>query len=79
LAGALLFDEKIHQSGALFWFGLRNDVILYLPAAIKRTIDASPAFMEYLDRGLSTCKLWSKQAGGLDSILHEAAQDFEVF
>jgi hypothetical protein len=47
LAGALLFDEKIHQSGALFWFGLRNDVILYLRAEIQRTIDASPAFMEY--------------------------------
>ncbi len=31
------------------------------------------------DRGLSTCKPWSEQAGGLDSILHEAAQDFEVF
>ncbi len=31
------------------------------------------------DRGLSTCKLWSEQAGALDSILHEAAQDFEVF
>jgi hypothetical protein len=47
LAGALLFDEKIHQSGALFWFGLRNDEILYLQAAIQRTIDASSAFMEY--------------------------------
>jgi hypothetical protein len=31
------------------------------------------------DRGVSTCKLWSEQAGGLDSIPHEAAQDFEVF
>ncbi len=28
------------------------------------------------DRGLSTCKLWTEQAGGLDSILLEAAQDF---
>jgi hypothetical protein len=47
LAVALLFDEKSDQSGALFWFGLRNDVILYLRAAIQRTIDASPALMEY--------------------------------
>jgi hypothetical protein len=46
LASALLFDEKIHQSGALFWFGLWNDEILYLQAAIQRTIDTSPAFME---------------------------------
>jgi hypothetical protein len=47
LAGALLFDEKIHQSAPLFRLGLRNDEILYLRAAIQRTIDASPAFMEY--------------------------------
>ncbi len=31
------------------------------------------------DLGLSTYKPWTEQAGGLDSILHEAAQDFEVF
>jgi hypothetical protein len=47
LAGALLFDEKICQRVTLFWFGLRNDEILYLQAATQRTIDASPAFMEY--------------------------------
>jgi hypothetical protein len=29
LAGALLFDEKICQSAALFWFGLRDAEILY--------------------------------------------------
>jgi hypothetical protein len=46
-AGALSFDEKIRQSAALFWFGLQNDEIFYLRAAIQRTIDASPAFMEY--------------------------------
>jgi hypothetical protein len=32
MAGALLFDEKIRQSAALFWFGLW---------------DASPAFLEH--------------------------------
>jgi hypothetical protein len=47
LAGTLLLDEKIHQSPALFWFGLRNDVILYLRAATQRPIDVSPAFMKY--------------------------------
>jgi hypothetical protein len=46
LTGALLLDEKIHQSAALFWFGLRNDAILYLRAATQRTIDISPAFLE---------------------------------
>ncbi len=49
-------------------------------SAIQRTIDASPALrFGEKDRGLSTCKPWSEQAGGLDSIMHEAAQDFEVF
>jgi hypothetical protein len=47
LAGALLFDEKNHQSAPLFWFELRNDEIFYLRAAIQRTIDACPAFIEY--------------------------------
>jgi len=47
LTGALSFDEKIRQNVALFWFGLRNDEIFNLQAAIQRTIDASPAFMEY--------------------------------
>jgi hypothetical protein len=47
LAGALSFDEKIRQSSPLFCFGLRNDGIFYLRAAIQRTIDVSPAFMEY--------------------------------
>jgi hypothetical protein len=47
LAGALSFDEKIRQSAALFWFGLRNDGIFDMQAAIQRTIGVSPAFMEY--------------------------------
>jgi hypothetical protein len=47
LAVALSFDEKIRQSAALFWFGLRNDGIFYMQDAIQRTIDVSPAFMEY--------------------------------
>jgi hypothetical protein len=47
LAGALSFDEKIRQSASLFWFGLRNDGILYLQDATQRTIDVSPAFLEH--------------------------------
>jgi hypothetical protein len=47
LAGALSFDEKIRQSAALFWFGLQNDGIFLLRAAIQRTIDISPAFLEH--------------------------------
>jgi hypothetical protein len=47
LAGALLFVEKICQSDALFWLGLRNVEVLHSQAAIQRAIDVSPAFMEY--------------------------------
>jgi hypothetical protein len=47
LAFTLLFDEKIRQSGALFWFGLRDAGILYLHAVVQRTIDVSPEFLEH--------------------------------
>jgi hypothetical protein len=47
LAGSLLFDEKIRQSAALFCFGLRNAEVLHSQAAIQRTIDVHPEFMEY--------------------------------
>jgi hypothetical protein len=47
LAGELLFDEKIHQSAALFWFGLRDVGMFYSRAVIQRTIDVSPAFLEH--------------------------------
>jgi hypothetical protein len=47
LAGALLFDEKILQSAALFWFGLRDVGIPYSQAVLQRTIDVSPAFLEH--------------------------------
>jgi hypothetical protein len=82
LAGALLFDEKIHQIAALFWFGVRDVEILYSQAAIQ-TINVFPAFLEHAwfggkDRGLSTCKPCSKQAGGWIPFLHEAAQNFEL-
>ncbi len=56
MAGALLFDEKIHQSAPLFRLGLRNDGIPYQQAAIQRSIDASPAFMEYsLEKKIAAC------------------------
>ncbi len=47
LAGALLFDEKIRQSAALFWFGLQDVRILYSRAGIQRTSDVSPPFLEH--------------------------------
>jgi hypothetical protein len=39
--------KKIRKGAAIFWFVLRNDGILYLQAAIQRTIDISPAFLEH--------------------------------
>jgi hypothetical protein len=44
--GALLFDEKIRQSSALFWFGLRDVGIPDSGAVIQRTLDVSIAFLE---------------------------------
>jgi hypothetical protein len=49
LAGALLFDEKIHQSAALFCFGLRDVGILqlfYPQAVLQRTVVDSPVFSD---------------------------------
>jgi hypothetical protein len=47
LAGALSFDEKIRQSAALVWFGLRDVGIPYSRAIIQKTNDVSPAFLEH--------------------------------
>ncbi len=51
-----------------------------MQAATQRTIDVSSAFLEHgeKDRGLSTCKPWSEQAGGLEAFLYGAAQNFEL-
>jgi hypothetical protein len=57
LACTLLFDEKIRQSAALFWFGLRDAGILYLRAVIQRTIDVSPEFLEHgLVEKIAACR-----------------------
>jgi hypothetical protein len=47
LVGALLFDEKIRQNAALYWFGLRDVGTLYSQPVIQRTIDVSPALLEH--------------------------------
>jgi hypothetical protein len=47
LAGTLLFDEKIRQSAALFWFVLRNIEVLHSQAAIQGTIDVPPELLEH--------------------------------
>ncbi len=64
LAGALSFNEKIRQSAALFWFGLRNDGIFNLRAAIQKTVDISRIYgvrFGEKDRGLSTNREPNKQ------------------
>ncbi len=59
LAGALLFDEKICRSAALFWFGLRDVGILqifYSRAVIHRTIADSPTLLEHgLEEKIEVC------------------------
>ncbi len=47
MAGALLFDKKIRERIALFWFGLRDVGIIHSQAVIQRTIVVSPAFLEH--------------------------------
>jgi hypothetical protein len=47
LVGALLFDEKIRQNAALYWFGLRDVGTLYSQPGIQRTIDVSLALLEH--------------------------------
>jgi hypothetical protein len=82
LAGPLLFDEKIRQSAALFWFGLPDVGNLYSQAVIQRTIDVSPVFLEHssaekiarFEHMLTVIQISRR----LDSILHEAAQNFEI-
>ncbi len=80
MAGKLIFDEKIPQSAALFWFRLPDVGILYSRAVIQRTIDVSPAFLEHYSAEKIALwdKMWSKTSRRLDSFLHEAAQNFEL-
>jgi hypothetical protein len=47
LAVALFFVEKIRQSDAQFWFGLRIIGFLHSQAIISRTIVDFPAFLEH--------------------------------
>ncbi len=69
----------------LFWLGLRVVGILHIILSSRNPKTnwclsrINGVRFGEKDRGLSTCKPWSEQAGGLDSILHEAAQDFEIF
>jgi hypothetical protein len=75
LDGALLFNEKIRQSAALFWFELQDVGILYSRVIIQRTIDVSPAFLEH---GLAEKIAVIQTRRRLDSFLHEVAQNFEL-
>jgi hypothetical protein len=75
LASALLFDEKISQSAALFWSGLRDNGILYSQVIVQRTIYVSPAFLEHGSAEKITVIQTSRR---LVYFLHEAAQNFEL-
>jgi hypothetical protein len=73
LAGALLCDEKLHQSAALFWFELGDAGILYSGAVIQRIIDPNwrkRSQFEHMQTVIQTSRR-------LESFLHEAAQNFE--
>jgi hypothetical protein len=76
------FDEKIRQSAALFWFGLRDIGILYSQAIIQITIDVSlPYFCNTVRQKMSRFEYMQtviQTSRRLDSFLHEAAQNFEL-
>jgi hypothetical protein len=81
LTGALLFDEKIRQNVAIFWFGLRDVGILNSPAVIQRTIGVSPAFSEHsLAEKTAVLHMQTviQTSRRFDSFLHEAAQNFKL-
>ncbi len=83
MAGGLLFHEKIRQSAALFWFGLRDVGILqifYSRAAVQRTNVDYPAFLETgLAEKIAVCPCAEKYSRRLEVFLYEAAQNFELF
>jgi hypothetical protein len=55
LAGALLFEEKIRQSAALFWFGLR-DVGMFV--RIQTAIQASRRLDSFLYEAAQNFKVF---------------------
>jgi hypothetical protein len=77
LAGALLFDEKIHQRGLdcgmmeFFTYELQS----------KEQLISIPQFWSTVRRKRSRfghMQTMIGQAGGLEAFLHEATQNFEV-
>jgi hypothetical protein len=79
LAGALLFDEKISQSAALFWFGLRDVGILHSRAVIHRTIDTFLAFLEHgLAEKFEHMQIVIRTGRRFDLFLREGIQNFEL-
>jgi hypothetical protein len=78
LAGALLFDKKIRQSDALFWFVLWDVGILYSRAVIQRTINVSPALVRRKRSRFEHMQTVIQTSRRLDSYLHEVAQNFEL-
>jgi hypothetical protein len=81
LGGVLLLDEKIRQNAALFWFGFRDVEILYSPAGIKEQLMSLSHFWSMVRRKGSRFEHMQtviQTSRRLDSILHEAAQNFEL-
>jgi hypothetical protein len=81
LAGTLLFDEKIRQSAALFWFGWQDAGFFTHEPYSKEQLMSLPHFwstvgrkrsqFEHMQTGIQTSRR-------LDSFFHEAAQNFKL-
>jgi hypothetical protein len=81
LAGALLFDEKIRQSAALFWLGLwdvRIRQIFFSQAIIQEQLMTLPHFWwkrSWFVPIQPMCRISRRIRG----IFYEAAQNFDSF
>jgi hypothetical protein len=69
LAGSFLFDEKTRQSDALFWFGLRDVVILLI--FYTQELSSKEKFL--------TLRICGARFGGLDGFLYEALRTLKSF
>jgi hypothetical protein len=81
LAGALLFDEKILQSAALFWFGLRNDEIFTCkPQSIEQLMPLPHLWNSVWRKRLRLehIQTVNRTIRRIRGLLHGAAQNFEV-
>jgi hypothetical protein len=78
-----MFDKKICQNAALFWFGLQDVGILYSQAVIQRKLMSLPHFWSTVQRKRSWfehMQMVIQTSRILDTFLHETVQNsYQIF